>query len=187
MPERSGGTTTALVSPRFAGFVMAQTESKVTVLADASVRVGRPLIAQHRRQSRQLQPPSETRPELWAAVTGGVVTLDQLIEARRLGRARADARDRIASSYYWPLLLDPSPPANGRLVEHFFAKQIDAAAVLTDQAELRMTYSAENVMTVQPEFEEALWRAAALVRQAMIMGNMGEHASPLSVNQPDLG
>jgi hypothetical protein len=145
---------------------MAQMESQVTALRDTRVRMGLPRMAHHRRQRRQLQPPFEIRPELQAAVDGGVVTLDVLIEARRLGRAGADARERAAYSHYWPLLLDLYQQANGRLVEQFFAKQIDAAAVLTDRAELRMTYPAEKVVAVQPEFEEALWRAAAMVRQA---------------------
>ena len=136
----------------------------VTPLRDDS----RPRLASPRRQPRRLrhlQAPPEVLPELQAAVDGGVVTLDQLIEARRLGRASADARQRAAYAYYWPLLLDLYQRTNGKLTEHFFARQINAAAALTDRGELRMTYPAEKVAALQPEFEEALWRAAAMVRQ----------------------
>jgi hypothetical protein len=93
------------------------------------------------------------------------VSLDQLWEEYRKPKrpAYADARDQYERN-------------NGTIRDSFYACNIMAAALLVERKRgrrteryIKMYYPTDKVALVQPEFEQALWRARALDGQARLL------------------
>jgi hypothetical protein len=90
-------------------------------------------------------------------------SLDQLLDAERVRRTGAGGPtasadyDDIRSRY---------EKAHGGIADLYIAKNIEGAgAVLTGLNEVKVRYPADQVAALQPEFEEALWRATAMSRE----------------------
>jgi hypothetical protein len=92
-------------------------------------------------------------------------SLDQLLEAER--NRRTNSADAEACARYDDLRARYEE-AHGEILDLFICKHIEGAgAVLTSKDEIKVRYPADQVAALQPEFEEALWRATALGREGI--------------------
>jgi hypothetical protein len=90
-------------------------------------------------------------------------SLDQLIEAERVRRTG----DGTSTSADYDRLRARYENAHGEIVDLYVCKNVEGAgAVLTSTNEIKVRYPADQVAALQPGFEEALWRATALSREA---------------------
>lgn len=125
--------------------------------------------------------PHDSIPEYESVIAAHTVSLDQLIEATRLGRRRSnpDEASRVLYGSYSSRLRQSYEDKNGEIEEAFIAQNIDCGAVLVrvprkrrftrrknEQLTIHIRYPAEQVALVTPEFEETLWRCTALGRRS---------------------
>lgn len=123
----------------------------------------------------------DSLPEYESVIDSCSVSLDQLIEASRVSRARSnkDERSRMLYGSYLPRLRQAYEDRNGEIEESFVAQNIDAGALLVrvprksgltrkkkDQLTIHLRYPPDAVALVAPEFEETLWRCSALGRRS---------------------
>ena len=89
-------------------------------------------------------------------------SLDQLIEAERAKRTG----DRAITPAHYDSLRTRYEETHGEIVDLYVCKNVEGAgAVLTSSNEIKVRYPADQVAALQPEFEDALWRATALARE----------------------
>ncbi|HEX2290103.1 MAG TPA: hypothetical protein VHH53_07900, partial [Pseudonocardiaceae bacterium] len=97
--------------------------------------------------------------------------LDDLIQAHPHSRTRGSRED-------FARLLAQYRGTNHEIVDHYFAKHIQAGALHMCRRtrfrrrrdfEIRMRYPGDIVAAVQPEFEAALWRARAMEQQTALL------------------
>jgi len=106
--------------------------------------------------------------DLEAAIQGGLVSLDQIIEARWRSRPECNpnAAERQRFLRFLPELERLYGAGHGGAIqETYFSRDILAGVVLTADHEIHLRYPPESVAAVSPEFEEAIWRCTSLSRQ----------------------
>jgi hypothetical protein len=106
--------------------------------------------------------------DLEATIQGGLVSLDQIIEARWRSRPECnpDAAERQRFLRFLPELERLYGAGQGGAIQDtYFSRHILARAVLTADHEIHLRYPPESVAAVSPEFEEAIWRCTSLSRQ----------------------
>ena len=142
-------------------------------------------VAQARGSEVKLDQPGPGRrdslSEYESVIESRSVSLNQLIEASRMSRARTnkDERSRMLYGSYLPRLRQAYEERNGEIEESFIAQNIDAGALLVrvprkgglirkkkDQLTIHLRYPPDAVALVAPEFEETLWRCSALGRRS---------------------
>ncbi|MCA1656187.1 MAG: hypothetical protein LC713_00455 [Actinobacteria bacterium] len=88
---------------------------------------------------------------------------DELLHAEKQSRRRPV--DRAVGAGYRNLRARYEA-AHGQIVDLYVCKHLDGAGTaLTVRNEIKVRYPAESVASLQPEFEETLWRATALARE----------------------
>ena len=122
--------------------------------------------------------------DLDAAIQSGVVSLDQVIEARRMQRAEfnPDPTERRQFLRLAPRLEQLYGALHGGALEDtYFCPHILAGAVITADHEIHLRYPPEAVAAVAPEFEEAIWRCTSLSRQGFPDMNTVDHRMALRI------
>jgi hypothetical protein len=106
--------------------------------------------------------------DLEATIQGGLVSLDQIIEAHWRSRPECnpDAAERQRFLRCLPELERLYDAGHGGAIKDtYFSRHILAGVVLTADHEIHLRYPPESVAAVSPEFEEAIWRCTSLSRQ----------------------
>ena len=105
--------------------------------------------------------------DLQAILESGLVSLDQLIAARRASQPNVnpDPQSRQQVLRLVPKLESMYANARGgQLTDSYFCRYLGAAVTLSGNHEIHLRYPPEAVACVSPEFEEAIWRCTALAR-----------------------
>lgn len=110
------------------------------------------------------------------------VSLDELLDAHWRWKCAAEARDPCApgrdprsetAAAEYVRLYQAFEDSHGVVLDHFFGSRVKSAVVLTADYRVRIRYPAEAVASVQPEFEEAVWRATALAQRSRVLLGSG--------------